>query len=293
MFWPTIRHMWLVFLALHLVGLTGYNLLLRRSLVSNGDPWTLATLMQTGVALPMIPVLFIVPLDFSVYTPSVIAMVVAVIALAILLHLANVKALQYLEAGVYSVLFNFRILCTTILGIVFLGEKILPLQICGGLLIFLAILTIRQKKSRHITRLGIIWGLAAAVIISFLNMFDKRLVSGIGYIQYAVPVMLVAAVIMWAVLLLRKRPIRTAELWQPRMALLMVLRAAAAYGMLFAFYAGSKLSVATYISSLSVITTVALGIFLLKEKDYLLQKLASTALAVLGLTFILVANLHP
>lgn len=283
--------MWLLFILIHLVGLVGYNLLLRKSLVANVDKLTLATIMQTGIALPMVFVLFIAPPDIHAYDTRTIVQVLITTGLVISLHLTNVKALQHLEAGIYSILYNLRIVFTTILGIVFLGEDIVPLQILGGFLIFLGVLTINQKGKSSVSAVGLQWGIAASVVISVLNLFEMKLINEVGYINYAVPVMLLGAIIMWCLMLSQRKKIKFSYLKEPRTLQLMVFRALSAYGFTLAFSAGVVISVATYISSLSVIIIVLLGVWLLKEKDHIKQKVVATSLAVLGLTAILIANL--
>ncbi len=282
--------MWLLFVLIHLIGLVGYNLMLKKSLVAKVDKLTLATIMQTGIALPMLVVLFISPPDIQAYELKEVIQIAVTTGLVILLHLTNVKALGYLEAGIYSILYNLRIIFTTILGVVFLNEEIIPLQIVGGFFIFLGVLTLSQKGKTSITTRGLQWGIAASVVISFLNMFEKTLINGVGYLGYAIPVMLSAAIIMWAIVLLSGKKIKLSYLREPRTIQLMVLRAMSAYGFTLAFNAGAVISVATYISSLSVIIIVLLGIVLLDEKDHIKQKMIATALAVTGLTAILVAN---
>ena len=284
--------MWLIFLCLHLIGLVGYNLVLRKSLVEKLDRWTLATVMQTAIALPMVFVMFISLPDIHTYTLNSVLMIGATIALVIALHTTNVLALQKLEASVYSILYNLRIVITTILGIVFLSEKILPLQILGGLLIFLAVVTVRQKGSESLSAKGFKWGLLAALVISFLNLFEKILIKDIGYLEYAMPVMVITATLMWIVLFIKRKKVSIKYFKEPRTIQLMIFRALSAYGFTLAFYAGGLLSVSSYISSLSVIIMVILGVWLLKERDYLDRKVLATILAFLGLTAILVANLN-
>ncbi len=247
--------------------------------------------MQTGIAIPMLFALFIAPPDLQKYDLTSVVQILIATALVIALHLTNVKALDYLEAGVYSILYNLRIIFTTVLGILFLGEQVVPLQILGGLLIFLGVLTLGQKGKSSITTRGLQWGVAASVVISLLNVFEKTLITGIGYLEYAVPAMLLAAIIMWAVLLLSNRRIKFSYLREPKTIQLMVLRAISAYGFMLAFSVGAVISVATYISSLSVIIIVLLGIWLLGERDHIRQKMIAVALAAAGLTAILIANL--
>lgn len=283
--------MWLFFLAIHLVGFSGYNLVLRKALIDNVDRWTLATIMQTAIAIPMVLAVLVAPPQVAIYDSKSLGLIALIIPLTIALHISNVMALKYLEASVYSVLYNLRILFTTILGIVFLNEDIIPLQILGGLLIFLAILTVRQKGSKSLTRRGLEWGVVASIVISLLNLFEKELINIVGYLPYAIPVHIAAVIIMWVVLLARKQKVSLRVFQDSQTQLLMVLRVLSAYGFGLAFYYGGKLSVSTYISSLGVIITVILGIILLGENDYLKQKIIATCMAVAGLTCILIASL--
>ena len=75
------------------------------------------------------------------------------------------------------------------------------------------------------------------------------------------------------------------------MAQLMVLRSISGYAFILAFAAGALLSVANYISAMSVIVMVVLGVLLLGERDYIWRKAAATTVAVLGLTIILFTHL--
>jgi drug/metabolite transporter (DMT)-like permease len=284
--------MWFLFLSAHLVGLVGYNILLRKSLVAKVDKWTLATIMQSAIALPMIFALFIATPDFASYTIQNWILIVSTAIFVIGLHTTNVFALQHLEAGVYSILYNLRIIITTILGIAFLDESIVPLQILGGLLIFAAVIAVKQKGDRRLTTIGIRYGVLAAFVISFLNLFEKKLIADIGFLGYAIPVMLISSILMWGVFIVKGNKISVDYLKQPKTIQLMLFRALSAYGFTLAFYNGAVLSVSSYISSLSVIIIVLLGIFILKENDYLKQKLIATGLAALGLTAILIANLQ-
>lgn len=283
--------MWILFLLLHLVGLVGYSLLLRKSLLAKTDPWVMATIMQTAIAIPMVFLLFAAPPSLDSYDIVTVIQIIITTLLVICFHFTNVQALTTLEASTYSILCNLRIIFATILGIVFLGEPIVPLQICGGLLIFLAVLTLRQKGKKQATLSGIKWGIGAAIAISVLNLFDKLLITQIGIIDYGVPVMLLAATIMWIVLFAKGKRVSLRYFTEPKTISLMVLRAMSAYGFALALSANGLLSVTTYVSSLSVIIIVLLGIWLLKEHDYLKQKIIATLLAVAGLTVIFIANI--
>lgn len=283
--------MWLVFLGFHLFGFVGYNLMLRKSVTDNIDRFTLATVMQTGITIPLIFTLFFHVPSFDSYDLGILALVIGTLILTIALHVTNTVSLKYLEASVYSVLYNLRIVFTTILGIIFLGEDTDWLRICGGILILLAIFIVKQKGSKSIISKGFEWGLAAALTISFLNLFEKELITDIGYLNYAVPLMAVATLIMWGYLYYRDRAIDYKIMLKPRMIQLMALRDISAFGFVAAFAYGGLLSVSNYISSMGVIFMVALGVLLLDERDYLRRKIIATGVAVCGLTLVLIASL--
>ena len=283
--------MWPLFLGIHVIGLTGYNLMLRKSLVAKVDRWTLATIMQTGVALPLLVFAAIVRPHLHGYSAALIVQMVVTAGLVIALHTTNVMALQHLEASVYSILFNLRILFTTVFGILFLNETVIPLQILGGVCIFMAVFALRKHDRKHLTIIGIQWGLIAALTISVLNLSEKSLLNHVSYLSYAVPTLLLSSLVMWAVLLIRGTRLPKSYLFKRSTIALMSLRALSAHGALLALTFGATLSIYTYVSSLSVVLTVIFGILLLGEKQQLRQKIVATVVAFTGLTIILVANL--
>lgn len=283
--------MWLFFLGIHLVGFVGYNLLLRKSVVDNIDRFTLATVMQTGITIPLLFTVFYQTPSFTAYDSGMFLLLLGVLFLTIALHVTNTKSFQYLEASVYSVLYNLRIIFTTVLGILFLNENIDWVRSLGGLLILVAIFIVRQKGGNRILHKGMEWGIAAALTISFLNLFEKQLITNAGYLSYAAPMMLVATLMMWGYLYYRDRRINYQIMLQPRMIQLMVLRDLSAFGFVLAFVNGALLSVANYISGMGVIFMVILGVLLLNERDYLKQKIIATLVACIGLTIVLISSL--
>ena len=283
--------MWLTLLCFHLIGLVGFNLNLRQSLLAKVDRLTLATIAQTGIAIPAVIILLVRPPRFGSFGGLDYLYLVAAITLTIGLQVTNVKALQYLEASVFSVLYNLRIILTTALGVLFLNESVVGLRIAGGLLILVAIFIVKRQRSHEMRVKGIAWGLAAATVLSFLNLSEKLLINSIGFLNYFPLTSVVCAVLMWSYIGLSKRSVEPAMLKQPKMLQLMTLRAMSAYGFSGALAAGALISVANYISGMSVIFMVVLGAILLGERDYLGRKIAATAVAIAGLTVVLFSSL--
>lgn len=283
--------MWLFLLFVHLLGLSGFNLIVRKSLLNKMDRFTVATVMQTGLAVPAVFLIIFKTPDVAQYQTNDYINFLIIVVLTIGLQVTNVKALQYLEAGVFPILYNLRILITTVLGILFLNEDTAWTRILGGVLILLAIVIVRQKGGRTVRLKGVEWGIMAAFVISFLNMFEKIMINSVGLFNYFPLTMIVCSVLMWAFLLARCTKLEKGLLIQPRMIQLMSLRAVSGYAFTGALAAGALVSVANYISGLSVIVIVVAGALLLGERDYLWRKAAAVAVAVIGLTIVLFSHL--
>ena len=132
---------------------------------------------------------------------------------------------------------------------------------------------------------------ATALVLSFLNLSEKELINHVGFFNYFPVTSISAAVLMWAFLLARRRTFDRKLLIKPRILQLMTLRAVSAYGFSGALAAGAVISVANYISGMSVIFMVVLGAVLLNERDYLGRKIIATIVACAGLSIVLVASL--
>jgi drug/metabolite transporter (DMT)-like permease len=137
----------------------------------------------------------------------------------------------------------------------------------------------------------VIFGLGAAIAISAMNTCEKELIKLVGYEQYIFPMFTIAALIMWAIVLIRRTPTPFEILLKPRTVLLMALRACAGISFSYSLVFG-PVAVSSYLSSLSVILMVICGMLFLGEKDYIRSKIWATVVAVFGLTFILVDSFH-
>jgi drug/metabolite transporter (DMT)-like permease len=283
--------MWLLLLCFHLVGLVGYNLILRKSNMGKIDKFALATILQTGIVIPAVVLLIAAPPNFGLYSAADFVYLVCTVLLTIGLQVTNVKALQYLEASVFSVIYNLRLIFATILGILFLNEDFVWLRVLGGLVILLAIFIVKQRGSQSVTKRGVVWAVAAALILSFLALSEKELINHVGFMNYFPLEAIISGLLMWTYLLASKRSFDRKVMAQPRMLQLMTLRASSAYGFTGALAAGALVSVASYISGMSVIFMVLLGAIWLGERDYLRRKILATAVAVTGLTLVLLSGI--
>ena len=90
---------------MHLFCNTGYNTVLRHAAADRRtDPIFLAAVMSTAIAAPAAIGIFIAKIDWSLYTPRILALYAASIATTLLFHIGNSKALENTEASVFSFL---------------------------------------------------------------------------------------------------------------------------------------------------------------------------------------------
>lgn len=247
-------------------------------------------MLHTALSVPFIAIAFFVPPDVSQFTVQSLTVVAVAVLLSALLQITIVKALQYLEAGSYAVLYSTRIVFATVFAALLLSEIPSVWKIVGGLLILVAVFVLRQKSSKKIAKRGVAWGFAAAATASSLAIAEKWLINEVGVFTAGPVVVIIGAVMMWAVVLMRRYPLPVKDIFNKQVMGLVTFRALAACAWVFALAAGAFVSVATYISSLSLVIVAVLGIFILKERDYLPRKIISVILAVIGLSIILLSS---
>lgn len=282
---------WLLLIGLHLAGTGGFNILLRRSQLKHTDQWFTATVLQTGLFLPFLVKQFFDPVGFSAFAAQELLLLAGAVAMLITLQYCNVKALQYLEASTFSVVFNMRVLFATVLSIIFLHESLGAWTLLGGFFVFAAIFIVRQKGAKAVTKRGVLFGLGAAAAISVMTLCEKILIKQVGYEQYIFPMFAAAAVIMWIIVFIRRTPAPFHLLIERDNLLLMAFRAAGGIGFSWALVYGS-LAVSSYLSSLSVVLIMVFGMVFLGERDHMRAKLAATLVAILGLTLIFIDKLN-
>jgi len=280
--------MWVVSIFAHLFSDTGYSTLLRHAAFGKKyDSLFLAAVLATGVALPGIPGIFIAHVDLTRLETRQILLYIAAVAVTMVFHFANANALKNTEASIFAFLYNFRIGFATVLGILFLAEAVHPLRIAGGALVFAAGFLLMGRSG--VKRVGVLWSMLVALMFSVMVAIEKVLIAEIGFADYMFSKTLITAGLLWLVVFIGKRPV-SMDLFRRREIIgMLIFRCVSAYGLMYAIALGALVSVATYISSLSCITTSIAGIIFLKEKESLSKKVVSGIVAFAGITLIFLA----
>ncbi len=273
------------------MGIVGYTLLLRKSVLGNLNKTLMAALMQTAVFLPSILFLIFGDVSFSHTSKEWFFLILGGFMLAGLM-ITNVWALSHLEASLFTILYNLRLLMTTILGFIILGELPTPLQMLGGLIILISILMLNLHQNKRWRSKSILIGLFAMMWFSVHAVLEKYNLQRLDFQSYFFTFALIGTVLMWLLVLYKRINVfrQIEHIHDKKIYALLVTRALSAYGYTYALLYGS-LAVTNYVSGMSVALIVLFGIYVLGEKEDMKQKLAAVGVACVGLTLILMGRI--
>lgn len=282
---------WLILISAHLVGIVGYTLLLRKSVLGNLNKTLMAALMQTAIFLPSTLFLIFGNVSFSHSKTEWFFLILGSFMLAGLM-ITNVWALSHLDASLFTILYNLRLLMTTILGFIFLDELPTPLQMLGGLVILISILMLNLHQNKRWRSKSILIGLFAMLWFSFHAVLEKYNLQHLDFQSYFFTFALIGTVLMWLLVLYKRINVigQIEHIHDKKIYALLITRALSAYGYTYALLYGS-LAVTNYVSGMSVTLIVLFGIYILGEKEDMKQKLTAVVVACIGLTLILIGRL--
>ncbi len=283
--------LWTLLLVGHLVGIVGYTLLLRKSALGNLNKLLMAALMQTGIFLPSILFLFYGSVSFDHSLSEWFFLTLGGFMLAGLM-ITNVWALANLDASLFTILYNLRLLATTLLGFLILGELPTPLQMAGGLIILASIFMLNLHRNSRWRSKAILIGLFAMVWFSLHAVLEKYNLQQLDFQSYFFTFSLIGTVILWLLVLYKRINVvkQIEHIRDRKIYALIATRTLSAYAYTYALLYGS-LAVTNYVSGMSVALIVLFGIYILGEKTDVRQKLTAVSVAGVGLTLILVGRL--
>ncbi|MBP7018608.1 EamA family transporter [Candidatus Saccharibacteria bacterium] len=283
--------LWIMLLTAHLIGIVGYTLLIRKSTLGRLNNLLLAALMQTAVFLPSLYYLFAGQVNFNLSPQQWLFVSLSGVMVAGLM-ITNVWALSHLEASMFTILYNLRLIFVTFLGFLILGEQPSLLQAIGGSIIFLSIILLNLHKNNRWRSKPILIGLLTMVWFSFHAVLEKYNLQSVNIETYIFIFGLIGTILIWLIVLFNKIDIKSQleHIKDSNIYWLLITRVMSAYGYLYALKLGS-LAVTNYVSGMSVALIVLFGIFVLGERDLFKQKIAAVAMACVGLSVILIDRL--
>lgn len=282
---------WITLITIHVISLVTYTLLLRKSALGSINNTFLSALMTTGIFVPTLWFLFNGSVSFDLSLMQWIAIFSGGGMLAGLM-LTNTWAMSHLEASVFTIIYNVRLLTTTVLAWIFLAELPTLLQMIGGVIIFLSILMLNLHKQKRWKSMPILIGLFAMLWFSFHATLEKFNLLQVGLETYMFLFTLIGTLLMWGIVALQKVDVKDQlqHVKGKEIYALLVTRATSAFGYVYALQYGT-LAVTNYVSGMAVVIIVIAGVFLLGERDNMRDKFLATFVAFIGLTLILISKL--
>ncbi len=233
--------------------------------------------------------IFILPFSGDAFTLPPIYILYAFIKAAVVCSAwyCAFAALKNMSVSLYGIMDLARMVFSTLLGVVVLGEQMTLPKIVGMALVLLGLTLVNAKKNTESRSLSLKI-FVAAMLNCFLNAIsgtmDKVLTRTVTPSQLQFWFMFFMTLIYGGYLLVRKEKIRLGTLkrnyWIPLMSLSLVL------GDRFLFMANadpaSQVTLMTVIKQSSVIITVLTGWIFFKEK-HILYKLMCVGIVLLGI----------
>jgi bacterial/archaeal transporter family protein len=195
------------------------------------------------------------------------------------------KAYKASPASEVSIIFASSSAWAVVAAIVFLGEKLAPVNIMGILSIILGIVVINYQKSSWKLEKGHLYALISAC------MFGVAFTNDILIIRYysSAPPYIFMAFIVPALAILSYRPQLLAKTKYffsaqilPKLLLTCVIYALSALTLYAAYQEGGNASAIIPIQQTNIVMTVVLSYFFLSEKDKLAQKILGSLFVFLG-----------
>lgn len=198
------------------------------------------------------------------------------------------KSLSLIEASEFTILFVSRAFWTILAAVLFLGEKFLPVQILGTLLVILGVIFVSYRKKSFTLNKGSIYALLGAVFLGLaftndaflVSHFDAASYTGIAFILPGLGIAIYSP----------KSLLKMKSLFKPsiliKLVLLSIVYGTAALTVYLAYQLGHNAAVLGALSQTSTILTVLLAVIFLKETSQLWKKVLGAIIAFIGVVLI-------
>ncbi|MEP7103673.1 MAG: DMT family transporter [Candidatus Dojkabacteria bacterium] len=194
-------------------------------------------------------------------------------------------AFKLSDASSVALYFSTNVIWTSIASVVILGENLTVNELVGIVIIFAALIILNFNKKLQKPSKGEIYALLAAIFlgIAFANdayiIGSNRDVPSYLTISFLLPTLITALVFPKNALNIKSFLNRNVL---PKIILLGALYSIAAVAIFSAYQYGGDASIISPLNQTSIILTVIMAIFILKEKQNLNKKIIASILAVIG-----------
>lgn len=199
------------------------------------------------------------------------------------------RAIQLIEASESSILISSSRLWVVLGAFIFLEEGFSIQKLTGTVVILIGIAIAQWKKQKFIINQGVVFALLAALsyaITELVSYFILRKFDATSFAVYTnwLPII--------ALLLIRPKSIKKLAFYFRRknainIALVSISDVFATLFLFFAYQIGRNASQIAPFMATQTIITVFLAVIILKERNYMLQKITGGLIAVIGTILLL------
>ncbi len=257
-----------------------FNFLSRYVLRENDDATSWAWFYET-MRLPVFLLisLFDYKLNLTAYSAFLLVALGITEGISVYLYM---KMHQYSDLSISTIISRTRLIWIPLIGFIFIGEKLMPIEYFGIILLFAGVATTMAPHKLFVDKGAIYANLAAVVIavnVILLKLASSYASASIILFCYSVPAALFFPIIMRNA---KKRLMTSAgKNFFPKVVA-MFASVGAGYFLVLALQTG-EVSKVNGIYQGMMVTGVVAGIILLKERKDILRKLLGTALAIIGI----------
>lgn len=246
------------------------------------DPLAFSVLYGFYTAFISLIILFFEPWRFGDITPKILLITFIATVLFGIMQAAEFLARKYLEASRMTILFQLTPVITFFAAVLFINETFSTEKLLAILLIFAGNVVAIVKHGGHITRNGLLFGLLTVVSLGFAYIADKSVFEFYPIGLYVALTYFAPSI--YVLLFISNRVKRVREEFHRTKKTLPVLAAISVLGyyMLLKNFSLTEASVAVPIIYTSTIFTAFGGIFILKEKSNILQKIIGAIVVFAG-----------
>jgi transporter family protein len=282
---------WLILVIVSAV-LASLSRILQRVLLKerNSDPFAFAFVFQLLVSLLFV---FYTLVTHTLAFPQMSALILNLIIMAILYGLMNIfltNAFKLAEASEASIIFASSTLWSVLSAVLLLGERLTVQKMIGVFLILGGLVAVNYTKSKWSLNKGHLFALLAAICFGFAFTNDAFIIS--HFKSTASYILLSFVLSSFAILLFRPGLTKHISYYVkpaiiPKLLFCGVFYAGAVFAIFEAYKRGGPVSVISPISESSLILTVTISYFFLKEKNNLINKIVGTAFVFGGILLLL------
>ncbi len=272
---------WIGALTLSAMMMGVLNVLLRK-VNKLSDPLSIAVYFNMFTALGFAVLLLFE--DFSLPLEQV-PFVLASAAIWFVINVLTFYAYKHTDLTLMRPIQKTNVLFVALMSVLVLGESLSPLTIAGTIIIFLGMVAVswNRKLWDNMTWKGVGLSLAGAILIGLTAVIDKfNMVSDVSPAVYGIMLYLLPGIVFAAIAMTRKKELvkSTKTHWKD-LAIVGAIGAVYFWIILNA-YKVVELSIAYPVLQLSVLFTMALAYYVLKEKVDFRNRLIGAVMIVIG-----------